>query len=116
MIHTQIELSEDEFTARYKLRKNRLNPDAAWAFGDGGGCLFETYGQELDFVRRQSPSTVWTFVDGDDGDQCLLSGFHIVNRIGYLVSTIPVPEGTDIHVRIPAQAQPEPRNAEEELL
>jgi hypothetical protein len=47
---------------------------------------------------------VWTLVDGDDGDQYLLSGFHFVNRIGYLVSTVAVPEGLDINVRLPMQS------------
>jgi hypothetical protein len=31
------------------------------------------------------------------------SGIHFVNRIGYLISTVPVPEGTDIEVRIPME-------------
>ena len=79
---------------------------ASWGFGDGPGCLFETYGDELDFVLSQDPQTVWTFVDGDDGDQYVMSGFHIVNRIGYLLSIEPVPEGTDIEVHIPAQDDP----------
>ena len=61
-----------------------------------GGCLFETFGEELDFVRKQHPSTVWTLVDGEDGDMYLLSGMHFVNRIGYLISLAPVPEGVDI--------------------
>src|ERR1700678_2700893 len=99
MPHTLITLSEDEFADRYKLRKNHLDPHAAWAFGDNAGCLFETR-EELDYVRRQDPRTVWTLVDGDDGSQCLLSGYHVVNRIGYLLSTVPVPERTDIQVHL----------------
>lgn len=106
MTHSLIQLTEDQFDARYKLRTNHLNPHASWAFGDGTGCLFETYGEELDFVRSQDPQTIWTFVDGDDGDQYVMSGYHLVNRIGYLLSIEPVPEGTDIEVHIPAQAEP----------
>ena len=93
------ELTGDEFDDRYTLLPNHLNPNAGWSYGDGPGCLFETYGPELEFVRRQDPRTVWTLVDGDDG-QYLVSGYRLVNRIGYLVSTIPVPDGTDIRVRI----------------
>ena len=104
MTTTLIELSEDEFDRQYPLLKNHLNPNASWVYGEGPGCLFETYGDELAFVRQQDPSTVWTLVDGDDGDQYLLSGFHFVNRIGYLVSTIAVSESVDIEVRIPMQA------------
>lgn len=106
MTNAPIEISEDEFDDRYPLLLNHLNPHASWAFGDGPGCLFESYGEELEFVRQQDPRTVWTLVDGDDGDQYLLSGFHFVNRIGYLVSTVAIPEEADIQVRIPMQQDP----------
>jgi hypothetical protein len=96
-----IEITEDEFDEQYPLLTNHLNRNASWAFGDGNGCLFETYGEELAFVREQDPQTIWTFVDGDDGDCYVISGYHFVNRIGYLISTVPVPEGMDIEVRIP---------------
>ena len=101
---TSLEITEDEFDTRYPLVINHLNPNASWIFGDGPGCLFETYGQELAFVSSQNPRTIWTLVDGDDGSQFLLSGFHIVNRIGYLVSTVPFPEDADILVSIPSDS------------
>jgi hypothetical protein len=101
MTNTPIELSEDEFDNQYPLLTNHLNPSASWVYGEGPGCLFETYGEELEFVRQQDLATVWTLVDGDDCDQYLVSGFHFVNRIGYLISTVPVPEDIDIHVHIP---------------
>jgi hypothetical protein len=95
-----IELSEDEFDDLFQLIQNHLNPTASWAFGDGPGCLFETYGEELEFVKRQDPLIVWTLVDGDDGDLYVISGLHFVNRIGYLVSTVPVAEGVTMQVHI----------------
>jgi hypothetical protein len=103
MTTTFIEITEDDFDMQYPLLTNHLNPNASWAFDDGRGCLFETYGQELAFIRRQDLRTVWTLVDGDDGDLYVLSGFHYVNRIGYLVSTVPVPDETDIQVHIPTE-------------
>lgn len=106
MTHLLIEITEDEFDACYLLRRNHLNPHASWGFDDEAGCLFETYGEELDFVRQQDPCTIWTLVDGDDGDQYVLSGFHLVNRIGYLVSIVAVPEGVDIQVHIPWESEP----------
>ena len=45
-------------------------------------------------------------MDGDDGDQYVLSGYHLVNRIGYLISTIPFPEDADILVTIPSNSDP----------
>lgn len=100
MSTTLVELTEDEFDARYTLLANHLNPNATWGYGGETGCLFETYGEELEFVRRHDPATIWTVLDGDDGDLFVASGYHFVNRIGYLVSTTPVPDDLDIEVHI----------------
>ena len=104
---TVIDITEDEFDATYSLRKNHLNPNASWVIGDGPGCLFETYGEELEFVRQQDPRTVWTFLDGDDGDLFVISGYHFVNRIGYLISTTPIPDDLIIQVTIPMDSETE---------
>jgi hypothetical protein len=106
MTHSPMEITEDQFDARYTLRANHLNPHAGWASGDGPGCHFETCGAEWDFVRRQDPRTIWTLVDGEDGDLSVRSGCHFLNRLGYLLSTEPVPEGIVIEVRIPMQDEP----------
>jgi hypothetical protein len=95
------EISEDEFDKQYPLITNHIDPNASWAFGDGPGCLFATYGEELEFVRSQDPRSIWTLVDGgDDDNQYVISGYHLVNRIGYLISTVPFPEDADIEVPI----------------
>src|ERR1700735_2631893 len=101
MSNNFIELTEDEFDARYPLKSNHLNPSAGWALGDAGGCLVETHGEEFAFVKRQDPRTVWTLLDGDDGDMYLVNGIHYVNRIGYLLSTIHVPDNVAIQVHLP---------------
>lgn len=101
MTQTIITLTEDQFDEQFPLITNHLNPNSSWAFGDGPGCLFETYGEELEFIRQQDPRRVWTLVDGDDGDQYVISGPHVVNRIGYLVSKTLIPDNTLIEVHIP---------------
>lgn len=95
------ELTEDEFDQQYQLIPNHLNPSAGWAIGEQGGCLFETYGEEFDYVKRFDPARVWTVVDGDDGDIYIVNGLHHVNRIGYLLSREPAPANTAIRVHIP---------------
>jgi hypothetical protein len=55
MTHTWTQITEDEFDATYPLVTNHINPNATWSFGDGPGCLFETFGEEIDFVRCQDP-------------------------------------------------------------
>jgi hypothetical protein len=100
MAETFQEWTLEEFNSRYQLIVNPLNPLAGWALNDSDGCLYETYGEELEFVKRQPARQIWTLVDGDDGALYLLSGFHLVNRIGYLVSTTPVPDDVAIQVRV----------------
>lgn len=102
-------LSEDEFEKLYPIIENHLNPSAGWPFGNSRGCLFETFGDELEFVKRQDPNKVWTLVDDDEGS-CIISGFHVVNRSGYLISTVPVGPGVNVEVQFEAN---EPDDEEE---
>ena len=60
-----------------------LSADDITAFG---GCMYETFGLELDYVRKQPNNRVWTVVDTDGDDLIILAGFHFVNRLGYLVT------------------------------
>jgi hypothetical protein len=101
MTDTVIELTEEEFDTRFPLVPNHINPTATWAVGDGPGCLFETSGPEFEFVRRYDPRKIWTLVDGEDGDMYVISGFHFVNRVGYLLSQGPVPDDTIVQVHLP---------------
>lgn len=47
--------------------------------------LFETYGEEYEFVSKSPKNNVWTWVDGSDGTY-IVSGLRLVNRIGYFVT------------------------------
>ena len=107
MSETYLELTEDQFDDQYPMVPNHMNRSAGWAVGEDGGCLFETHGQELDFVKRQDRRRVWTLVDGDDNDMYVVSGLHHVNRVGYLLSRDPIPEGTFIQVRLPMETDDE---------
>jgi hypothetical protein len=46
---------------------------------------FETYGEELDYIRSVDSHNIWTWIDGDEGS-CLVPGYHLVNRIGFFVT------------------------------
>ncbi len=50
--------------------------------------LLETYGQELDVVRRADPNRVWTVIDCD-GTLYVTAGFHFVNRLNYIITEHP---------------------------
>lgn len=91
-------ISEEQFAKRYPLLPNHLNPAAPWALEDGCGRLFEPHGDEFDFVRRCNSRQVWTLVDADDGTMQIRSGLRLVNRLGYFVSTVAVPQNDDVLV------------------
>jgi len=99
-----MQLTEEEFETQYPLMINLIDPNAGWNFGQNAvGSLFETFGEELAFVHHQNqinPNTIWTLIDGDDGNQYIVSGFHFVNRVGYFVSKVPFPDNADIEVPI----------------
>lgn len=40
-------------------------------------------------VKDQDPLHVWSIVEGDDYNWYALAGFHVVNMVGYSVTTVP---------------------------
>lgn len=73
-------MTYDEFENKHKPIENHL--------GDEGTYLFETYGQEVDFVSNQDENIVWTLVEVD-GKLYIVPGFQYVNRLNYLITEIP---------------------------
>ena len=83
-----IELTEEEWFDKFKPIPNHIDDNASFSDGDNG-YMFETYGEELDFVKSQEPNRIWTYCDGDDRGTYIFEGMRIVNRIGYFVTTVP---------------------------
>lgn len=79
----------EEWEEKYQPVTNHIDSNASWQNEYGVGILFETYGEELEFVQSKiDENKVWTYLDGDDGGTLLVAGYSIVNRIGYLVTDI----------------------------
>tara|TARA_R110000824_G_scaffold167730_2_gene344763 strand:+ start:121 stop:453 length:333 start_codon:yes stop_codon:yes gene_type:complete len=57
--------------------------------------MFETYGDELNFVEDHDPSNIWTLIE-ENGVLSISSGKHMVNRVGYFVTEIPCHENINI--------------------
>ena len=87
-----MDMTLNDFDSKFTLKVNEL---------ENGECFgeerFETYGVDLDFVRNYNQDHVWTFLEGDSGDY-LVSGFHWVNRIYYVITNEPH-NGLDITVK-----------------
>jgi hypothetical protein len=90
----------EAWETKFKPVGNHLNPDASWS-----ATMFETFGEEVEFVLSQPDENVWTWIDGDGDDEessgtFLVSGFHHVNRIGYFVCEVPWTEFEEVRVEL----------------
>lgn len=92
-VKDELELWED----KYRPVQNHINKDASW-----DGVMYETYGEEYDYVMKVAslqPHKVWTWVDGDNGTY-IINGWHMVNRIGYFITQVPCEFDDQIEVRV----------------
>lgn len=96
-------LTEEEFDAKYPCQINHIERAKQPASVEDGdicsfsGRMYETFGQELAYVQEmETKKRVLTIIEGDeeilndDGEETsvwyIVSGFHYVNRIGYLIT------------------------------
>jgi hypothetical protein len=100
MSNNFIELTFDEWLDTYKPIPNYLDENASFQNESGFGVMFETYGEEVDFVKQQDPNRIWMYGSGDDGGTYIWSGWGFVNRLGYFVTEVPFPENTIIQVLV----------------
>ena len=87
------QINWEQFEADYKPVKNHIDNNASY-----DGFMFETYGAELEAVQKaykNNPDTVWTVI-GDSGNVDVTSGFHLVNRLGYIITEVPAVGFTDV--------------------
>jgi hypothetical protein len=90
-----IEMDYDDFIDTYKPITNHIDTNASF-----DGMMFETYGEEVEFVKAQDENRIWMYGDGDDGGSYIWSGWGFVNRIGYFITEVPFPDNTTIQVRV----------------
>ncbi len=90
-----IEISDDEWQQEFKPIKNHIDTNASF-----NGDMFETYGEELDFVLAQDQNRIWTYIDGDSGDPLIVNGYQLVNRSGYFITEVPWADEDEINVSL----------------
>ena len=87
------EITEDNFDEVFKPQQNHLDDNASF-----NGWMYETYGEELDYVFNLAKTTkkVWTIIEGDNDTMYYVTGFHYVNRLGFIVCEIEYTEEMEI--------------------
>lgn len=89
--------NSDKFYDKYKPIYNHIQ-NSEYKEGQtegnviGSPMYFETYGEELEYVKKQNPNLVWTMIEGDNG-MYITQGYHWVNRMAYLIATKPFKDG-----------------------
>jgi hypothetical protein len=100
-----IEMTFEEWEATYKPIYNHIDKNASFQDESGNGIMFETYGDEVEFVKSQSPANIWTYGDGDDGGGYIWNGWHFINRLGYFITEVPCPPDTTIQIQVSDSAE-----------
>jgi hypothetical protein len=90
-----IEMDFEDWCDTYKPITNHIDNNASF-----DGAMFETYGDEVEFVKSQSPAHIWMYGDGDDGGSFIWSGWGYVNRLGYFITEVPCPPNATIQIRV----------------
>ena len=89
----------DEFYEKYKPVFNHIE-EPTYKEGEtakegdtiGYPMYFETYGPYLEYVKKQAPNLIWTLLD--DGEKAyIVQGYRFVNRMNYLIASVPYKEG-----------------------
>jgi hypothetical protein len=66
---------------------------------DGSAKMYETYGDDYDYIADVDNEHLWTWVDGGDYS-VIANGFHFVNRLGYYVCTVPCSQDISVEVDV----------------
>jgi len=90
-----IEMDYNTWLETYRPILNHIDTNASF-----DGMMFETYGDEVDFVKEQDVHHIWMYGDGDDGGTYVWSGWGFVNRIGYFITQVPWIEGETTQIRV----------------
>jgi hypothetical protein len=90
-----IEMTFEEADEQFKFMVNNYDENASF-----DGLMFETYGDEVEYVKTKPHNRIWMYGDGDDGGLYIWSGWGFVNRIGYFISEKPFPDNTTIQIMV----------------
>jgi hypothetical protein len=82
-------MNVQDWEEKFKPVVNRIDSNASWQDNEGNGIMFETYGDEYEFVCKHKESRqVWSYRDDEYEGLILVSGMAS-NPIGYFVTEIP---------------------------
>lgn len=85
-------INYDNWFEKYKPQLNHFTSSP-----DNDNYTFETFGEELEYVKSQHQNRVWTLLDCDNEESWIIPGYSWINRMGFFITEIPW-ESEDIQV------------------
>ena len=96
--YKQVLLTVEEWEHHFGVLDNHLDKNASF-----GGSMFETYGEEYDYVAsigQKEPSRIWTYIDKEDGTTAIINHWGFEGRIGYFITEKPYDDELNIIVQL----------------
>jgi len=101
-------LTDDQFIARYKPEENEQGGyyrQRDWTVPE----------DQVEIEKATAEHRIWTAGDDDDGNFCISSGWHFVNRLYYIITELPL-ENPDWIVQVPSDEDEPPDHMQKLML
>ena len=96
--YKQVILTEEEWEHHFGVLDNHLDKNPSF-----GGLMFETYGEEYDYVAAiglKEPNRIWTYIDKEDGTTAIINHWGFEGIIGYFITEKPYDDNLNIIVQL----------------
>lgn len=90
-------LTDDQFIARYKPEEDEQGE----YYRQRDWTVLE---DQEEIEKASAENRIWTAMDDDNGNFCISSGWHLVNRLYYIITEIPL-ENPDWNVQVPSDEE-----------
>lgn len=107
-MNKQINLTWEQFQKQFRPQVNHFGSDPS-------NYNYETYGEELEYVRTKTNNHIWTYTDIELGS-AIYNGYHWVNRISYIITEVPWEDGVDYEVDLVVDVECECYNEDEDVM
>lgn len=108
MATQKTEMTFDKWEEKFKPLGNPNNDGSGpnMVDQDDNECfmMFETYDEDRDCIidaHKKNPNHVWTYIEDDKGNLCVVNGYHQVDVFGYFMTQVPFEKGQHIEAYDP---------------
>jgi hypothetical protein len=74
-------INYDDWFEKYKPQLNHFT-----SLPDNDNYTFETFGEELEYVKKQNNKQIWTVLSTNFEESWIIPGYHYINRMSYYIT------------------------------